>query len=198
MINTSAQVAIPLPANLGTGGINQIWWFDPGDVSFTGGGATLAAYTALAVSTAAAALSPAVTKPLYKVQAIQQTGYHKDPQSQTDGTTSPDYKHEWGFMLPYNVTALNQFRNALDIAAATNGIGLLWQENTGKIFVAGELLVANTPISQTWRLRQDGSDGGSGTKYGDQNGHKITIRGDFWRPALEVTASLSSILALVQ
>ena len=205
MVNTSAQVSYVLPVTTGAGGINRLWWFDPGDVSFTQAGTqpfSVAPYTAVAVSTAAAALTVPVTHPFYEVPFMQESGEYAYPDSQKEGSTATNYAHELSFYLPTNNTTLTAFLNALNVAGFTNGIGFIIEMQNGTFFVIGESLIANVPI-HTWRLRKDGSKNGSGKTFSDSNGSQVMIKGNYRREPIQLlvtsyAATLSAVIALQQ
>ncbi len=109
---------------------------------------------------------------------------------------SVKYEHQIQFFLDDIDQMVAQWNQTIDDAGACNGIGLLIQLNSGKIFVAGERWVGGLPVDIPLIMRQDGSSGTSGKMFDDANGQDTIIKGDFGRNLYEFNGGLASITAL--
>lgn len=173
-----------------SGGVSSIWIFDPSDFDFTQTVAG-AAYSVVALRPGATVIGGA--------KMFQVNFQNKEAEytaKQTVKGCSVKYVHEVKAMLPQLSNTLTNFMSMLDQAGCCCGIGLLVQMNDGKIFVIGEKFVNATPIIK-WQMQQNGSDGGSGKVFDDENGMTIAITGDFNRGAYELAGGITLISAFL-
>ena len=177
-----------------TGGISDILIFDPNDVIFTQGAAVdgvLPGYTAVALSDGAAATVDDVIFNIINFNYQEAEWKYKQAAKGSQTT----YSHELDFSLGDNSQLLTTFQQALDAAAYCCGLGLIIRLNSGRIFVAGEKFVNATSIPR-FQMQQDGTSGGSGKAFADENNGDIVLKGDYSRNLFEYTGTWASLLAL--
>lgn len=175
-----------------TGGISDILLFDIDDFNFTQAAAVagqLPGYSAAALRTGATAVGGAL---LYQMTFKDGEAEWKFTQSNTN---SPTWAHEFDFFLEDNSQALTNALEALDSAGSCCGLGIVMRLKNGKIFVAGEKWVnANSAVK--FRIKQDGTTGGSGKAVGDNNGAAVVLKGESSRNLYEYTGTWATIEAL--
>lgn len=177
-----------------SGGVANIWFFDPADFNFTQDAAaadgTPGEYTAVALRAGATAAGGAL---MYPVSFQRKEAEFTAKQSVSGCSVKWDY--ELTMQLPNISHDLNTFLMSLDAAGCCCGVGVVIRLNSGKVFVAGERFV-NTEQIPYFELKQDGSEIGSGKQFSDFNGAKLTIKGEYSRPPFEFTGGVSVITAL--
>jgi hypothetical protein len=175
-----------------TGGISDIGVFDPYDLDFTQGAdvdGVKQPYTAVAER------AGVVTPSIFMVSFQEDEAEWTYAQSVTGCSTK--WEHEFIFQLPDNSQTLTNFQQALDAAGCCCGIGFIFRLNSGKIFVAGEKYVNAATITK-FKLKQDGTEGGSGKLFEDFNGGNIHLKASYSRNLYEYTGTWESIEALAE
>lgn len=171
-----------------TGGISDILFFDADDLNFTQAAATdgaLPAYSAAALRTGATGV---VLFPMTFKDGEAEWKYTQA------NANSPVWSHELDFSLEDNSQALTNALQALDSAGSCCGLGAIIRLKNGKIFVMGEKWVnANSVVK--FKLKQDGTTGGSGKAVGDFNGAAVVIKGESARNLYEFTGAWSTVEA---
>lgn len=169
-VNASGAVTGVTITTPGTG------YTTPPTVTFVGGGASAAAGAKM-----------------YFVNFLQDEGSW-DWTHSTKGC-AVKYEHVFSFTLPENSQALTTFMQGLDAAGCCCGIGIMVRLNSGKIFVAGERHVNGVSITR-FRMKQDGSKGGSGKLFDDPNHGDIVLKGAYFRSLFEYNGTWADIEAL--
>lgn len=181
-------------------------------VVFTGGGGTGATGTATVSGGAVTAVTigsggtgyttaPTVTfvstgsAYLFQIDSLEDTINVSMSQANADGSSSA-----WDYAIICNMAQFSQqmtnFNTKIDAAAACCQMVFVWQQNDGKIFVAGEKYVDGNLIPK-FKLRQDGSKIDIGKKFTDFNGQNLSIKGSYSRPAFEFTGGIESLQAFI-
>lgn len=181
-------------------------------VVFTGGGGTGAvgtatvtggAVTGVSVGTAGTGYTSAPTISfassgaayLYEIDSLEDTINVAMSQANATGASSA-----WSYVISADMAQFSQqmtnFNAKIDAAAACCQMVFIWQQNDGKIFVAGEKYV-DAGLIPKFKLRQDGSKIDIGKKFTDSNGQNLSIKGDYTRPAYEFTGGISALTAFM-
>ena len=204
----NAVTSVPVSA----GGTNYPFATIP--ITFTGGGGTGAAAYATVVNgvvisvtvtaggsgyttppTAALATSGATIAGggcMYPFNFFENTGeYIFDNPISELGTKK--FNHSLvGTMI--NITqSLNNYLNTLGDAGSCCGLGIVFELNSGTLFVMGERYVGNVE-QRRFKITMS-SKGGSGKKFEDNNYADVTFAGDYTRALYEFTGGVGSILA---
>jgi hypothetical protein len=195
---------------IGTGGTG---YTNAPSVTFTGGGGTGAAATATVSGGAVTAINitnggsgytsaPTVVigsavagAALFEIDSLDDTINTVLTQSNPDGSSSA-----WEYAITASMAQFSQsmtnFNTKIDAAAACCQLVFIWQNNDGKIFVAGEKYVDGVKIVP-FKLRQDGSKIDNGKKFTDKNGQDLSIKGTYSRPAYEFTGGMAGLQSFI-
>jgi hypothetical protein len=177
-----------------TGGVSRVWIFDRDDFNFTQAAADADGnkpeYTAIARR---AGVTSEGGGNLFVVKFQYKEGQYQYTQSKNG--TSVKYEHTLTMLMPDLSHFITQWNERVDEASACNGIGIIVELNSGKVFVLAEKYVNDTPIRE-WRMEQNGSTGDSGKLFEDPNGQTTKLVGDFNRSAFEYTGGIASLIAL--
>jgi hypothetical protein len=177
------------PCEATTGGISEIWIFDPADFNFTQGAAVsgnLPGYSAVA-------LIGASTGKMYPLSFQNDEAEYKF--KQTVNGASVKYEHDVMAQLPNLSNDLTNYLRSLDVAGTCTGFGVIIRLNTGKIFVAGERFVNSSAITK-FIIKMDGTEGGSGKKLEDFNGANVAFKANYSRGLYEFTGGVTAITDL--
>jgi len=182
------------PCTSVSGGISQLFVFDPSDFNFsqsyTGDAVNQASsYSAVALNANATAAGGAK---FYNIKFQFKEAERK--WKQTVKGCSVKYEHEVDCTLPQLSNDLTDFLKSLDSAGCCCGLGLIIQHNDGKIFVMGEKFVNGNQIP-FFQVQMDGSDGTSGKLFDDENAAHVVFKGDYSRELYEFTGGINAILA---
>ena len=169
-----------------SGGVSNIWIFDPSDFNFTQTAAG-DAYTVAARRTGATAVGGALMFPV-KFQSKESEFKFKH----TVNGCSVKYEFEMSAQLPDLSNDLTNFLSALDSAGCCCGLGIAVLFNTGKLFIIGEKYV-NDSLIPYFEVMMNGTEGGSGKKFEDFNGANVMFKGEYNRMAREFTGGVSVI-----
>jgi hypothetical protein len=181
-------------------------------VVFTGGGGTGATATATVSAGVVTAVTigsggtgyttaPTVsfvssgTANLFEIDSLEDTINVSMSQANADGSSSA-----WDYAIICNMAQFSQqmtnFNSKIDAAAACCQMLFVWQQNDGKIFVAGEKYVDSLLIPK-FKLRQDGSKIDIGKKFTDFNGQNLSIKGSYSRPAFEFSGGIDALQTFI-
>lgn len=177
------------PCGITSGGVSDIWVFDPSDFDWTQAtvSGVVGPYTAVALRTGAVQASGAKMFPM-KFQRKEAEFKFKH----TITGCSVKYDFEIMAQLPNLSQDLTNYLSSLDSAGCCCGLGLVVLLNSGKMFVLGERYVNDTRIPY-FEVKMDGTEGGSGKKFEDFNGANVMFKGEFGRMAYEFTGGVQAI-----
>ena len=171
-----------------TGGVSNMWVFDPTDFNFT----QVAArdpYTVIARRAGATAVGGARMFPInFQAKEAQL----KAKQSRTG--CSVKYYYDITAQLPDLSNDLTSFLESLDDAGCCCGLGLVLLLNTGKILIVGEKYV-NTALIPYFEVVMNGTDLDTGKKFDDFNGANVIFKAEYSRGPREYTGGVASIQA---
>lgn len=168
-----------------TGGVSDIWVFDPSDFNWTQDESTKK-YTA-------AALRDGSNGKFYPLKFQRKEAEFKF--KHTKNGCSVKYEFDLDAQLPNLSQELTNYLTSLDIAGCCCGLGIAFLLNSGKIFVLGERYVNSKKIPY-FEVTMDGSEGGSGRKFEDFNGAKVMFKGEYFRMANEFVGGIEVLEAL--
>ena len=177
-----------------SGGIAQIFLFDPADFDFTQGAAVAGVvqpYTAIVD------LSEGDPNFVYPVNFQRYEAEYTAKQSSKAGFYTK-YEHQISCVSPDLSMLQTQWNMLVDKAGACCGVGVIIVLNSGKIFIMGESSVNAAALAVPFFTYQDGSTATSGKKFDDANATTVMIKGDYSRPLIQYTGGISTILALVE
>lgn len=169
-----------------TGGISNMWIFDPSDFNFTQVNPRTP-YTVVARRAGATFVGGAKMFPI-KFQAKE--AEYKFKHSVTG--CSVKYEHEVTAQLPDLSDELTAYLETLDDAGCCCGLAAIILLNTGKVLVIGEKYV-NGNLIPYFEFKMNGSDGGSGKTFDNFNGANVLFKGDYNRGLREFTGGISVI-----
>jgi len=173
-----------------TGGISNIYVFDPQDFDWTQSSAN-AAYSVVARRTGATSGGGAK---FFPVTFINTEAEYKYTQKVTG--ISVEYAHELVFQVPQLGNSLGTFLTKMDAGSACFGVGVVIVSNDGTISIMGEYSVNGAPIPW-FKAMFDGHQGTSGKKFGDFNGVTCTIKATYFRPLQQYAGGgIADIIAL--
>lgn len=132
---------------------------------------------------------------LYNVDSLVDSIDVQVSQADPEGASSA-YEYAIVARLAQSSQTLTNFSKKLDLASICGNLLVVWRQNDGKIFVAGEKYVGNTTIPR-FRLRQDGSKTGTGKKFADFNGMDLSLKGTYLRGAYEYTGGIAALSAFI-
>ncbi len=172
-----------------SGGISRVWVFDPADFDWTQPTA-LGSYSAVALAGTATVLGGSGFFPI-KFNYLE--GELKS--TQTLKGASNKYAHTLTLQVPVFGAELTVFLSHMQEASSCNSLGFVIEMNNGVIMVMGESIV-NSDIIPNFRVVMDGTDGGSGKAFDDNNGATLMFKGDYSRPLYDYSGGVSTIIAL--
>ena len=180
------------PCATTTGGVSDIWIYDPSDFNWT---QTVTAgvagpYTAVALRTGATSAGGAK---MFPVKFQRKEAEFKFKHSKNG--CSVKYEFDLSAQLPNLSQSLTNFLQQLDSAGCCCGLGIVVQLNSGVVFVLGERFVNNNAIPY-FEITMDGTDGGSGKKFEDFNGANVMFKGEYSRMAYTFSGGAAAIIAL--
>lgn len=173
-----------------SGGMVRLWIFDPADFDWTQGPpvtGSLPPYTAVALKV------PSTGK-MCRINFTEKTG--KWSYTQSRNGCSVKYEHTFEFAIPNLSHSITNWDEIVDAAGCCCGLGVIFQLNTGKMFVAGERVVNAAAIEIPMKIVQEGSTGDSGLLLDDANQQATILKGDFGRSLYEYTGGAQSIISL--
>ncbi|WP_428067422.1 hypothetical protein [Chryseobacterium gambrini] len=176
------------PCAATTGGVSDIWIFDPSDFNWTQD-ATTKSYTAVALRDGATIDDGGR---MFYVKFQRKEAEFKFKHSLNG--CSVKYEFDIDAQLPNLSQELTNYLVSLDSAGCCCGLGMVIRLNSGKIFVIGERYV-NTKTIPYFEVVMNGTEGGSGRKMEDFNGAKVMFKAEFGRMANEFTGDISVIEA---
>lgn len=171
------------PCAATTGGVSDIWVYDPSDFNWTQDNTTKS-YTAVAQRVGAE------TGKMYLLKFERKEAEFKFKQSKNG--CSVKYEFDIDAKLPNLSQELTNYLSSLDAAGCCCGLGLVIRLNSGKIFVIGEKYVNSNTIPYFEVVMQD-SEGGSGRKFDDFNGATVKFKGEYSRMVNEFTGDIAVI-----
>lgn len=179
-----------------SGGISELFWFDPEDINFTQAAATasvlLQPYTALALRAGA---TVATGGGLFPIGIEEETGTFKATQTISGRSVKWDYEIVGELAKMSN--SLTNFMARLDAASVCSNIGLVIVDMTGTIHVVGERYV-NASIIPKFKMKNDGSVIELGAAIDGKNGGTLSLKGVYSRGPLEYTGGRESLDAFIE
>ncbi|MGN6438376.1 MAG: hypothetical protein ACTHMM_17670 [Agriterribacter sp.] len=88
------------------------------------------------------------------------------------------------------------FNKKIDAAYQCCQLLIVWRNNDGAVFVAGEKYVNDQTIPP-FRFRQDGGKIQTGKKFTEFNGQDLSLKADYLRAAYEFVGGFSAIEAMI-
>ena len=173
-----------------SGGIAQIYIFDPSDFDFTQASpvsSVIQPYTAIADLTTG--------HKLYGINFQRNQAEYSFKQS-SKGGYSTKYEHQLMFIAPDLSMLTASWNTLVDKAGICCGVGMVIVLNSGRILIIGEGSVNAAPLAVPSYAWQDGSSGSSGKAFDDVNGNTVMLKGDYNRAAIEFTGGITAITAL--
>lgn len=169
-----------------TGGVSNMWVFDPADWDFT----QVAAGNPYTVLTRRAGATFAGGAKMFPINFQAKEAEYKFKHS----VTGCSVKYDFDIMaqLPDLTNDLTNFLSSLDNAGCCCGLGLVILLNTGKVLVVGEKYV-NATLQPYFEVKMNGTEGGSGKKFDDFNGANVIFKAEYSRAAREFTGGISVI-----
>lgn len=178
-----------------SGGISELFWFDPEDYDFTQATPTAALilppYTAMALRTGAVVADGAK---LFPIDLEDQTGKFTAKQTINGRSTKWDYELTGEVAKVSN--GLTNFFARLDAASVCSNIGLVIVDNTGAIHIIAEKYV-NDKVIPKFRMKNDGSEIHLEEAFDGKNGGTLSLKGVYSRGPLEFTAGRDALEAFI-
>jgi hypothetical protein len=180
------------PCGVTSGGVSDIWVFDPSDFNWsqTTTAGVLQPYSAVALRPGATAAGGGKMFPM-KFQRKEAEFKFKH----SINGCSVKYEFDLSAQLPNLSNDLTNFLRSLDSAGCCCGLGLVILLNSGKIFVLGERYVNGNALPY-FEVKMDGTEGGSGKKFEDFNGANVMFKGEYSRMAYEFSGGAGAIIGL--
>lgn len=172
------------------GGISRAWLFDAADFDFTTG-LPPATYSAVALVAGATIIGGSGFFPI-KFNNLE-GDYKANHTQNTNG--SNEYAHTASLQVQILGSELTNFMNLNQLLSACGRMGLILEQNNGKVIVIGESVVNGVTIP-TFKVRLDGSEIASGKAWADNNGATLSFKAMYNRAAFEFTGGVSAIIAL--
>lgn len=175
-----------------SGGISRLWVGDAEDFNLTSGasGAQKDGYSAIARRTGATHVGGA---DLYEMILQEDSGKVTATNSETAGSA------QWAYALEGQLIQVQQsmidFAQKLDAASLCGQLIWVWQDNNGKIWVAGEKYVDAAAIVK-FKIRQNGSVIDFGQALNTFNGMNFKAQGNYTRPAYEFSGGFTALSAM--
>lgn len=132
---------------------------------------------------------------LFNIDSLVDTIGVDITQANADGSSS-SYEYAITARLAQMSQQMTNFAAKLDGAAVCCQLVFVWRTNDGKIMVAGEKWVDAESITR-FRVRQDGSKYSIGKKFTDFNGADLSLKGSYSRLPYEFTGGWAAIEALM-
>lgn len=173
------------PCQATTGGVSDIWIYDPEDFNWTQDAVTKS-YTAVAQR------AGAEEGKMHHLKFERKEAEYKWKQSRNG--CSVKYEFDIDVRLPNLSQAITNYLSSLDSAGCCCGLGMVIRLNSGKIFVLGERFVNASSVPFFEIVMQD-SEGTSGRKFEDFNGATVKFKAEYFRAANEFTGLVSVIEA---
>lgn len=174
------------PCQATTGGLSDIWIFDPADFNWTQDNETKS-YTAVTRRDGATAEGGAK---MFPIKFQRKEAEYKFKQSRNG--CSVKYETDIDAQLPKLGQELTNFLSTLDNAGCCCGLGIVFRTNSGEIFVIGEKYVNDKSIPY-FELVMDGTEGGSGRKFEDFSGAKVMFKAEYNRAANQFIGDIGVI-----
>lgn len=179
-----------------SGGISELFWFDPDDINFTQAVATasllLPPYSAMALR---AGTTVATGGGLFPIGIEEETGTFKATQTISGRSVKWDY--EIGGELAKMGNDLTNFMARLDAASVCSNIGLVIVDTTGTIHVVAERYV-NASVIPKFKMKNDGSVIELGAAFDGKNGGTLSLKGVYSRGPLEFTGGRAALDAFIE
>lgn len=177
--------------DLVTGGVSDIWVFDPEDFDFTQSGNTgVTAYSVVARRTGATSAGGALMYRMRFSPNEAQRTFNRTMQG-----CSVQYEHIVTCPMPQLSLQLGNLIRSFDRASCCCGIGLVVRHNDSKIFIGGESYVNGTRIPN-FQMKLMDTTGDSGKAFSDFNGANMQFKGMYSRPMIEFSGGMSAITAM--
>lgn len=179
-----------------SGGISELFWFDPDDLNFTQVAPTPTLlhppYTVVAFreDDEGGPVTTAGGAGLFPIDIEEDTGTFKAIQSIAG--RSVKYEYEIVSEIAKVSNSMTNFFARLDAASVCSNIGLVIVDNTGAIHVVGERWV-NANIIPKFKMKNDGSEIHIEGALDGKNGATLSIKGAYSRGPLEYTGSRASL-----
>lgn len=175
-----------------SGGISRLWLGDSEDFNLTSGtnGAQKDGYTAVARRTGA---THAAGADLFEMILQEDSGKVTITNSEANGSAQWAYDIE-GQLIQVQQSMID-FAQKLDSASLCGQLIWVWQDNNGKIWVAGEKWVDASNIVK-FKIRQNGSVIDYGQQLNTFNGMNFKALGNYTRPAYEFTGGFTALSAM--
>lgn len=186
----------PVVCGIPSGGISQIFIFDPTVFNFTQAAPVSGApqsYTAI---------TDAGTSDLIYPVKFEQMSAEYDFDFKSDNGVTLAYTHKLMFSVPRVDMIYAQWAQYINQNAYCCGIGIIIVTNSvvgvaPQILVMGEALVNNAKLIPVFYMFQNGTKGQTGKKGSDKNSVTTTIEScEYIRPLIQYTGTLASIEAL--
>ena len=132
---------------------------------------------------------------LYNVDSLIDSINVEVSQADSEGASSA-YEFAIVARLAKASQALTNFSKKLDLASICGNLLVVWRQNDGSIFVAGEKFVGSSTIPR-FRIRQDGSKSQTGKKFSDFNGTDLSLKGTYLRGPYEYTGGIAGLSAFI-
>ncbi|SIS72029.1 MULTISPECIES: hypothetical protein [Chryseobacterium] len=178
-----------------SGGISELFWFDPEDYGFTQAAPTAALilppYTAIELRDGAVVADGAK---LFPIDLEDETG--KFTAKQTLNGRSEKWDYEITGELGKMGNSLTNFFARLSAASICSNIGLVIVDNTGSIHVLAEKWV-NDKVIPKFKMKNDGSEIHLEEKFDGKNGGTLSLKGVYSRGPLEYTGGRDSLEAFI-
>ena len=184
----------PLTCTVPSGGVAQMFIFDPKVWDFTQGAATGAN---IGGAPYAVMTDLGTSSKIYPINFTRMSAEYMCDQKNTDGT-APSYTHKWTIPVANIGQLMAQWSQLIDLQAFCCGLGVITVFNTGKIIIAGENSVNAATLAVPFYVYQDGSKANSGKKVEDQNQNIVTLTtGQYNRPLYELTWGYANLVPLI-
>ncbi|WNI34691.1 hypothetical protein [Chryseobacterium sp. SG20098] len=183
------------PCGTLSGGIAELYWFDPEDFNFTQAAPSpaliLPPYTAIEQREGA---TTAAGAKLFPIDLEDQTG--KFVVKQTINGRSTKWEYETTGEIAKVSNGLTNFFARLDAASVCSNIGLVIIDNTGTIHIVAEKYVNDLAISK-FRMKHDGSEIHLEEAFDGKNGAALSLKGVYSRGPLEFTGGRAALEAFI-
>jgi hypothetical protein len=175
-----------------SGGISRLWVGDAEDFNLTSGAtsAQLSGYSAIARRAGATHVGGA---DLFEMVLLEDSGKGTITQTLQNGSANWAYSLEG--QLLYVQQSMIDFAQKLDSASLCGQLIWVWQDNNGKIWIAGEKYVDAAAIVK-FKIKQDGSVVDYGQALNSFHGMNFKAQGNYRRPAYEFTAGYAALSAM--
>lgn len=175
-----------------SGGVSRLWVGDAEDFTLTAGvtSAQAAGYSAIARRG-----TDEEERLLYEIVSADDGIIAKATQSIAEGSSA--WAYEVGAKLIKMQQGLSRFAEKLDAAAICGQLIWVWQDNNGKVWLAGEKWVGTNTLPK-FKIKQDGSVVDWGQAFTNFNGMTLSAKGTYTRPPYEFTGGVAGIIAMTE